>query len=174
MSTCFESASCWGYAPMTAKEKKENGTLSYANDALNYFRLEPKHFTVLKDNKQVRVDVSVEFRVCWMQEGRYLERTWHVPAGYIFDGASIPPIFWDLIGEPDDQEFLIAALIHDFLYERRWNRKMADAAFRNFLIKEGVWGFKASVMWAAVRLGGFSFYAGDTSKFWAKVRNFLD
>lgn len=97
-----------------------------------------------------------------------------VPAGYQFDGASIPPQFWGLIGEPDDEDFLRAAFVHDYLYGRRYNRKIADKIFEKFLIDEGVPRWKAKLMWVAVRLGGFVFYAGDTNKFWKKVRNFLD
>lgn len=184
MSKVFYEAACWGFRPLSKAEKKKKmdailGTPVYelADEALQYFSLKPEHFTVLEDNERVRVDVSVEIRVEWYQGlsdwRNQRSKTWKIPAGYEFDGASIPPMFWDLIGEPDDEKFLIAALIHDFLYEKRWNRKLSDATFRHFLESEGVWGFKATLMWAAVRIGGFAFYAGDTSKFWAKVRNFL-
>lgn len=40
-----------------------------------------------------------------------------IPKGYCFDGASIPRIFWRIIGANTDNSFLIPALIHDVLCE---------------------------------------------------------
>lgn len=40
-----------------------------------------------------------------------------IPKGYCYDGASIPRIFWRLIGSNTDNSFLIPALIHDVLCE---------------------------------------------------------
>lgn len=40
-----------------------------------------------------------------------------VPKGYCYDGASIPRVFWRVIGANTDNRFLIAALIHDVLCE---------------------------------------------------------
>ena len=40
-----------------------------------------------------------------------------IPEGYTWDGASIPRIFWRLIGSKTDNRFLIPSLIHDVLCE---------------------------------------------------------
>ena len=40
-----------------------------------------------------------------------------IPKGYTWDGASIPRIFWRLIGSKSDNRFLIPSLIHDVLCE---------------------------------------------------------
>ena len=40
-----------------------------------------------------------------------------IKKGYIWDGASIPRMFWRLIGAPTDNKFLIPSLIHDILCE---------------------------------------------------------
>lgn len=40
-----------------------------------------------------------------------------IPKGYCYDGASIPRLFWRMIGSNTDNAFLIAALIHDVLCE---------------------------------------------------------
>lgn len=40
-----------------------------------------------------------------------------IPKDYCYDGASVPRIFWRLIGAPTDNRFLIAALVHDVLCE---------------------------------------------------------
>ena len=38
-----------------------------------------------------------------------------IPKGFCFDGASIPRIFWRVIGAPTDNIFLIASMVHDQL-----------------------------------------------------------
>lgn len=40
-----------------------------------------------------------------------------VPANYTWDGASIPRIFWSLIGSKTSPQFIIASMIHDILCE---------------------------------------------------------
>lgn len=44
-------------------------------------------------------------------------RLWRVPAGFISDGASIPRVFWWLIGHPLMGDYRRAALVHDFACE---------------------------------------------------------
>ena len=39
-----------------------------------------------------------------------------IPAGFWFDGASIPKLFWSLIGHPMEEPFRIASLIHDYIF----------------------------------------------------------
>lgn len=40
-----------------------------------------------------------------------------IPKDYCYDGASIPRLFWRVVGSNTDNRFLIAALIHDVLCE---------------------------------------------------------
>ena len=40
-----------------------------------------------------------------------------IPKGYCYDGASIPRLFWRVIGSNTDNNFLVAALVHDVLCE---------------------------------------------------------
>ena len=40
-----------------------------------------------------------------------------IPAYYYYDGATIPRLFWRVIGSNTDNSFLIGALIHDVLCE---------------------------------------------------------
>ena len=40
-----------------------------------------------------------------------------IPKYYTYDGASIPPFFYRIIGANTDNKFLIAALVHDVLCE---------------------------------------------------------
>lgn len=84
------------------------------------------------------------------------ERTYgfKIPKGYCFDGATIPRLFWRLIGAPTDNEFLVAALVHDVLCEnhhyimndREFSTEVFDALlqvsevnkFTRFLMRNGV------------------------------------
>lgn len=40
-----------------------------------------------------------------------------IPADYTWDGASIPWLFWKLIGPKTDPKFMIASMVHDILCE---------------------------------------------------------
>lgn len=77
-----------------------------------------------------------------------------VPVGFRTDFASVPraPIaFWfaGAIGES-------AAVVHDFLYKHGGvSKDTADRVFYTALRDMGVPPFKASVMYQAVRLGGW-------------------
>lgn len=92
-----------------------------------------------------------------------------IPKSYCYDGASIPRIFWRVIGANTDNSFLIPALIHDVLCEnhnyidndREFSTKVFNALlevsevgkFKRFLMKNSVnfyqrfcgWGTNASV-----------------------------
>ena len=62
-----------------------------------------------------------------------------IPKGYCYDGASIPRMFWRLVGAPTDNSFLIPALIHDVLCENHSyidnDRSFSTEVF-NALLKE--------------------------------------
>ena len=58
-----------------------------------------------------------EFNVELFDKRKNKKYKFTVPKGYCFDGASIPRIFWRVIGSNTDNKFLIAALIHDVLCE---------------------------------------------------------
>lgn len=77
-----------------------------------------------------------------------------IPKGFCFDGASIPRIFWRLIGSNTDNTFLIAAMIHDFMCENHSvvdnNRYLSTLIFNALLEIGGVnppkrWIMKHSV-----------------------------
>lgn len=97
-------------------------------------------------------------------------RTVVVPAGYVFDGASIPRLFWRVIGGPWGP-YRDAAAVHDYLYsdghlafpdqpdadgKRRpgITRQEADDIFYRIMLEVGISRFKASLMRRAVRIGG--------------------
>ena len=89
-----------------------------------------------------------------------------VPAGFLFDLASIPRIFWWLIAP---FELSVAApLLHDFLYHHRgdlppgtvepsrpYTRHEADHLFRTVMETEGVPGWRRTLAYLAVRAVGW-------------------
>ena len=62
-----------------------------------------------------------------------------IPKGYCFDGASVPRFFWRIIGSNTDNNFLLAALVHDVLCENHYyidnDREFSTRIF-NLLLKE--------------------------------------
>jgi hypothetical protein len=52
-------------------------------------------------------------------------RRWSVPSGIIVDGASIPQVFWSIIGGPFEGPYRQASVIHDRFCDTR-TRSYAD------------------------------------------------
>lgn len=75
-----------------------------------------------------------------------------IPAKYKWDGASIPRVFWTLVGSPYSPKFMRASLVHDFLYYRTdVSAKCNDKVFYSVLREDGVSTIKAKIMYYAVR-----------------------
>ncbi len=86
-----------------------------------------------------------------------------IPKGYCYDGATIPRVFWRVIGSNTDNRFLIPALIHDVLCEnhsyvdndRHFSTEVFNAlleagrvnAFKRFLMKHSVDFFQRFCSW---------------------------
>ena len=82
-----------------------------------------------------------------------------IPKGFTFDGASIPQLFWSVIGSPFDEDFREPACIHDWCYITKCLKYHdANMIFRRQLIKQKVSVWKYNAMWSAVALGGFIAY----------------
>ena len=119
----------------------------------------------------VRVDIK-EFRegvhceVLGKRKIKLLRHVWFlwngnwifINSGFIYNGASIPKIFWFVIGEPTEQKFALASLIHDYLYMMRADRSLADSAFRELLDWAGVNGRRVALIFWAVRGFGWYYY----------------
>lgn len=58
---------------------------------------------------------NLEVRLCDYKRDKTYKFV--IPKGYCYDGASIPRLFWRIIGANTDNRFLIPALIHDVLCE---------------------------------------------------------
>jgi len=78
------------------------------------------------------------------------------PAGFVFDFASIPRMFWRVVGSPATGLYRRASVIHDYLCvhgaELGISRAQADSIFYEAMLCNGVGLFKAWVMYRAVRL----------------------
>ncbi len=79
----------------------------------------------------------------------------HVPMGFITDFASIPRIFWIIIGHPTG-EYGKAAVIHDYLYYKQTTtRRYADRIFLEAMKVLEVSWWRRRAMWLAVRSFGW-------------------
>ncbi len=96
---------------------------------------------------------------CTSQESlRFVDHTgvqWLVPAGFVTDGASIPPIFQPIVGRPFDDRFIRAAIVHDYYcvkHVRTWPQ--THRVFYEGLVAQNVDLIKAKLMYFAVVIGG--------------------
>lgn len=84
-----------------------------------------------------------------------------VYAGYMTDGASVPPWLQDAFGSPWDMPRLLAALVHDALYSLHWGcRWLCDLVYRKVLVQVGYPAELAAVEYSAVRLDGWKSWEG--------------
>lgn len=82
----------------------------------------------------------------------YEEKVKAIPKGFEFDGASIPRIFWTIVGTPFDPEYVEAALMHDYMLENGFGVTASDRFFKVNLEFAKVNKYKLMVMYGAVRL----------------------
>lgn len=80
---------------------------------------------------------------------------WEAAAQLKTDGASIPAVFQPFVGNPFDEAFIKAAIIHDHYCDRHvrsW--RTTHRVFYHALIDQGVAVAKAKTMYLAVLIGG--------------------
>ncbi len=95
-------------------------------------------------------------------------------AGFEFDGASIPRLFWRVIGPPLAGPYAPAAAIHDLLYASEIvERKVADCLFNSAMKELGVPAWKRFLMHKAVRLGGGNSWKNHTDESVLRARQFI-
>lgn len=78
-----------------------------------------------------------------------------VDQGFETDLASVPRLFWNIF--PPAGIYLEAAVVHDYMYEGKYevkDKKTADRIFREAMADLKVPKWKRWVLWAAVRVGG--------------------
>jgi len=85
-------------------------------------------------------------------------KTYTIPEGFIFDGASVPKIF-HRIATPMGGNYTKSSCLHDYLYRNKLlPRKECDKLFLEAMQSEGVPRWKRYCMWASVRIGGYFAY----------------
>lgn len=63
--------------------------------------------------------------------------TWVVKKGFVSDGASIPKLFWSLLGHPLSGDYLESAILHDALARSGWyGVRQADAIMHEAMIAQ--------------------------------------
>ena len=84
-----------------------------------------------------------------------------LPEGYSWDGATIPRVWWSIMGHPLKQEFRLASLIHDWRCEHAKTgaeRMVGDALFLECLERAGLVRWRRVGMWVAVRVWSLFFW----------------
>ena len=82
-------------------------------------------------------------------------RTWAVPARAVVDGASIPRVFWTVVGGPWDGPYRDASVIHDwFCAVRTKPWKETHRMFYDAMLTSQVPSRQARLMFLAVRYAG--------------------
>lgn len=80
---------------------------------------------------------------------------YRVPAGFIYDGASIPDFAWSVVGHPFMRGYRRPAALHDFLCrEKLYPHQMVHDMFYDCLRAEGVTWWRAKLMHYAVATYG--------------------
>jgi hypothetical protein len=74
-----------------------------------------------------------------------------VPAGFLFNGNSVPRVTW-FVSPPSD--YLEAGCVHDFLYAYGDDRKLADQVYREILELQGMSKARRNFRYAVLRLFG--------------------
>ena len=80
---------------------------------------------------------------------------WSAPTGAVVDGASIPRVFWSIVGGPYEGEYRDASIVHDhecMIRVHPWHD--VHRMFYQACLAGGVRPLKARLMYAAVYLFG--------------------
>ena len=138
----------------------------YINEKIKESPVEPAKCGELPGVSLSQIDVTSKYQLdrdyIYPGDGY----TINVIRPFVYDRASIPPIFW-ILGLDKDAVGNVAPLIHDYLYRhggvlpqnqvtpyRKFLRKDADKIFRDALKKCGVPPWKYKAAYAAVSVAG--------------------
>ena len=95
--------------------------------------------------------------------------------GFDFDAASIPQIFWSIIGSPFTGNYTTPATIHDGLYAGEvLDRKVCDDIFLDLMKQYKVGYLRRYPMYWAVRLGGGRVWKEHSKEEVEKYKEFID
>ena len=98
-----------------------------------------------------------------------------VKKGFVFDGASIPKIFWGIVGSPFTGNYTLSALVHDALYvTESLERKAADEIFLDLMKQGNVSYLKRHTMYWAVRTGGYFVWKKHTEESIERNKKYIE
>ena len=123
-------------------------TVSVRADSLGHFKGSVQAEWLTEDGRRMKLIEPFSFI-----DGNNKE--WFVPTGTVVDGASIPRLFWNLIGPPFVGKYRQASVVHDYYCVVRtepW--KDVHRMFYHACLAGGVSRTKAKVMYWAVYVGG--------------------
>ncbi len=107
-----------------------------------------------KDIKKKPFENKTDIDVLLMDKINDKSYDFNIPKGYTWDGASIPRLFWRLIGSKTDNRFLIPSMIHDVLCENHHyvnnDRYFADKVFERLLYVSEVNAFSRWMIFHSV------------------------
>jgi hypothetical protein len=87
-----------------------------------------------------------------------------VKSNFTTDGASIPKVFWSVVGNPLENDLLKPSIIHDGLYTlMQLPRDKCDKLLKEMLLFNGTSKVKANLVYYAVRIFGGSHWKKDTT-----------
>ena len=93
--------------------------------------------------------------------------------GFDFDAASIPKIFWSIIGSPFTGNYTTPAAVHDGLYAGEvLDRKVCDDIFLDLMKQYKVSYVIRYAMYWAVRLGGGKVWKEHTKEEVLKYKDY--
>ena len=105
----------------------------------------------LLDGIRWRVMESFEYHIGSKDSGEVVK----IPKDFLTDFASIPKIFWSIIGGPWGK-YGYAAILHDYLYTVGiYSRKRTDQIFLEAMKVLKVSWWKRKLMYYAVRVGAW-------------------
>jgi hypothetical protein len=106
----------------------------------------------LEEAYEVAEDVTTKYGAVAVQ----------VPKFFQYDGASVPPALWHMIGTPFQPRFMTAAVFHDWVYHTHQLKfDAANKMFYDLLVASGVRKVKAQLMLAAVENFGEWYWDND-------------
>jgi hypothetical protein len=80
---------------------------------------------------------------------------WQVPAGYSFDGSTVPRVFWSIVGPPLSPDLVASYVLLDYYNNKRTRSpEMVMQMFYESLLNSGVSEFRAKMLTTSLQAFG--------------------
>lgn len=122
------------------------------------------HFSLFE--REVDGEIILKVEEDFLSKTRFGSVT--IKKGFLSDGASIPRLARKFVGDPFDKQYIVAAVVHDWLYrfgiDSPFSRSQADTVFRDLLWNTKVPIWKVPVFYSAVATFGGRSYKKEKYK----------